>query len=370
MGYLFVAPAVFLPRLREELQLGYGLTAAHVAATAAGSMIASALLPRLERRFTRRTLIWCGVAGTAVGELILTAAHRPALSISAMAIIGVSFAPVVSLTQAVLADLHGDNRAVALTETNTLAACGGVLAPLVIGGAALIPAVGWRGGLAACAVLGLMLPVIFRRRAFVDGGTLGAGRAAGLPRAVRVRGGLLFAVIVVEICVTFLGPTYLRDAIGFSQSATAALSALFLIAVVAGRATGSVLSRRMPPTQLLTVALVVTSAGFGLLWATTSRLPAAIGYAVVGAGVGNFFPLAVSLVVAKAPGQSGQAISTCLVISSFAALCGPLVLGAVADQTTIRAAFAVVPFALFAALLMLGVVVSRRLSLSESYRAQ
>jgi predicted MFS family arabinose efflux permease len=357
MGYLFVSPAVFLPRLKEELHLGYGVTAAHIAVSAGGSMLMSALLPRLERTFRRRTLIWSGVAVSACGELLLASAHHVAATIAAMAVIGVASTPIVGLTQAVLADIHGESRAVALSEANTVAATGGVLAPLLIGGAAsLLPAIGWRGGLVFGAAVGLLLPVAYRRWTFPDGGTLGEMRAARLPAAVRVRGGLLFTSVIAEICTTFLGPTYLRDAIHFSQGMTAALSGLFLCAIVAGRAIGSVFARRLPPPRLLAVALLVTSVGFVVLWSTTGRLMAASGYAIVGLGVANLFPLNVSLVIAAAPDRSGQAVSACILISSSAGLFGPLALGALADATTIRTAFVIVPIALGASTLLLATV--------------
>lgn len=361
MGYIFVSPAVFLPRLRDELDLGYSLTAAHIAASAAGSMIMSALLPRLERKFRRRTLIWSGVVGSACGELLLASAHHVVVSIGAMAIVGIACTPIVGLTQAVLADRHGESRAVALSEANTMGASGSVLAPLVIGGAAaLLPAIGWRGGLVFGALIGLALPVAFSRWALPDGGTLGKVRAARLPASVRLRSGLLFATVIAEMCTTFLGPTYLRDTAHFSQGTTAALSGVFLCAIVAGRAIGSVLTRRLQPTQLLARALLVTSFGFVMLWSTTGRLTVALGYVIVGLGVANMFPLNVSLVIAAAPDRSGQAVSACILISSSAGLLGPLVLGALADVTNIRAAFVVVPIALGASALLLTAVSRQR----------
>lgn len=360
MGYLFVSPAVFLPRLRDELGLSYSITASHIAATAAGAVVMSALLPRLERRYRRRPLVWGGVVGSACGSVLLVSARHPGVSIAAMLVIGLTSTPIVVLTQAVLADIHGESRAVALAEGSTVASVGSVLSPVIIGGAASVLPVDWRAGVVFGALCGMAAAAVFHRWPVPDGGTLGKERALALPTAFRLPAGLMFACVSVEVCTTFLGPTYLRDAVGYSEDATAALAAVFLITLVVGRIGTSVLTRRLHAPRVLAIGLVVTAVGFALLWGSTGRVPSAVGYAVTGVGVAAMFPLNIALIVAAAPERSGQAVSASLLVAALADLVAPLALGVLADVTDIRSAFVVVPIGLIGAAVLLRVV-SRRL---------
>jgi fucose permease len=77
--------------------------------------------------------------------------------------------------------------------------------------------------------------------------------------------------------------------------------------VLIGRTLGSRLARRHSPVRLLAIALGITAAGFAILWPSTAPAPALIGLSLMGTGLGNLFPMGVSLAVALAPGQSALA---------------------------------------------------------------
>ena len=71
--------------------------------------------------------------------------------------------------------------------------------------------------------------------------------------------------------------------------------------VVAGRTVGSRLARRHDPARLLALALTVTAAGFAILWPSTGPAQALVGLSLLGIGLGNLFPMGVSVIVALAP---------------------------------------------------------------------
>jgi predicted MFS family arabinose efflux permease len=73
--------------------------------------------------------------------------------------------------------------------------------------------------------------------------------------------------------------------------------------VLVGRTLGSRLARRYGPARLLAIALGVTAAGFGVLWPSTAPVPSLAGLSLLGIGLGNLFPMGVSLAVALAPGS-------------------------------------------------------------------
>ena len=75
-AYLQAAPGLVIVHLRDELDLSYSTGGLHVAAFAAGSLVAGIISARLERAIGRRTLFWssaalmgAGTAGLTVGRV-------------------------------------------------------------------------------------------------------------------------------------------------------------------------------------------------------------------------------------------------------------------------------------------------------------
>ena len=80
-AYLQAAPGLVIAHLRDELGLSYSAGGLHVAAFAAGSMVAGVVAARLERALGRRALLWSAAALLGAGAVGLTAgrvveAHR------------------------------------------------------------------------------------------------------------------------------------------------------------------------------------------------------------------------------------------------------------------------------------------------------
>jgi MFS family permease len=75
-AYLQAAPGLVIVHLRDELGLSYSTGGLHVAAFAAGSLVAGLVSARLERALGRRALFWsaaavlgAGAAGLAAGRV-------------------------------------------------------------------------------------------------------------------------------------------------------------------------------------------------------------------------------------------------------------------------------------------------------------
>ena len=128
--------------------------------------------------------------------------------------------------------------------------------------------------------------------------------------------------------------------------------------VLAGRVLGSRLARRRDPTVLLAWALVVAFVGFVVLWPAATAAQALVGLALLGVGIGNLFPLGLSIAVALAPAQAGAASGRAVAMTSLAVLLAPLLVGTLADATSLHAALAVVP--VFLVLAGSGLLVVRR----------
>src|ERR671914_1175632 len=71
-AYLQAAPGLVIAHLRDELDLSYSTGGLHIAAFAAGSLLAGVISAQLERGLGRRTLFWSAAALMGVGVIGLT----------------------------------------------------------------------------------------------------------------------------------------------------------------------------------------------------------------------------------------------------------------------------------------------------------
>ena len=157
---------------------------------------------------------------------------------------------------------------------------------------------------------------------------------------------MLFCTTAAEWCIAAWGATFVEDAAGVSTDTAVALMAGYFGGVVVGRTVGSRLARRHEPARLLAFALAVTAVGFAILWPSTAPAQALVGLALLGIGLGNLFPMGVSLTVSLVPGRAVLASGRAVVMSSFAVLLAPLTVGTLADATSLTAALGVVPVVL------------------------
>jgi predicted MFS family arabinose efflux permease len=266
-AYQQAAPGLVIVHLRDELDLSYSTGGLHVAAFAAGSMAAGVVSARLERALGRRTLFWSAAALMAVGTIGLTVGRIAAETVGSVLIMGVGGGLLLVTIQAALADHHGERRAVALAEANVAASVAYVVLITVLSLTAALHA-GWRVALLAS----LVVPALSwwtSRRLAIDAPPSSRAAQGRLSGVFWIAAVMLFCMTAAEWCITAWGATFVEDAAGVSTDSAVALMAGYFGGVVAGRTLGSRLARRHDPARLLTLALVVTAAGFAVLWPST-----------------------------------------------------------------------------------------------------
>lgn len=353
-AYLQAAPGLVIPRLRAELGLSYSTGGLHVAAFAAGSMVAGVASVRLERLLGRQGLLWTAATVMGAGALALTAGRVVEVTVGSVAVMGLGGGLLLATVQATLADHHGEGRAVALAEANVAAG----VAYVVLSGVlwlTVAAGLGWRAALLAS----LVVPVVLRwagRGLALAAPPPSQGPQGRLPRVFWVAAGMLVCLTAAEWCVTAWGATFVGQAAGVSPDTAVALMAGYFGGVVGGRVAGSRLARRHDAARLLVLALVVAAAGFAVLWPAASALQALVGLTLLGVGLGNLFPMGLSVTVALAPGRAALASGRAVVMTSLAVLLAPLTVGALADATSLTAALGVVPVVLALAAAALALV--------------
>jgi MFS family permease len=343
-AYLQAAPGLVVSHLREEFGLSHTVGGFHVAAFAAGALVAGLISGPAERRIGRRALFWTSAGVMALGAVGLCAGRGPVATIGACLLMGVSGGLLLVTVQALLSDHHGERRAIALTEANVAASIAYVI---LIGALSLAAATGagWRVALLASLIVPLAAWSLNRRVAI---STPPAASVAGgrLPVTFWVAATMLFCTTAVEWCIAAWGASFVEDAADVSADASVSLMIGYFGGVVLGRTVGSGLARRHSPHRLLAIALVVTAAGFAVLWPAASPVQALLGLTLLGVGIGNLFPLGLTVTVALAPDRALLASGRAVFMTSFAVLLAPLTVGALADATSLTTALAVVPVAL------------------------
>ena len=343
-AYLQAAPGLVVVHLRDELGLSYSTGGLHVAAFAAGSMVAGVISVRLEGLLGRRTLLWSTAATMGVGMIGLTTGRVVEVTIGSVLVMGIGGGLLLVTVQAALADRHGESRAVALAEANVAASIAYVV---LIGALSLTAALhgSWRVALLAS----LAIPVFAwwsNRRVAIDAPPPSRVAQGRLPGVFWIAAAMLVCTTAAEWCITAWGATFVKQATGVSTDTAVALMAGYFGGVVAGRAIGSRLARRHDPERLLGLALAVTAAGFAILWPSTGHPQALVGLSLLGIGLGNLFPMGMSVTVALAPERAMLASGRAVLMTSFAVFLAPLTVGALADATSLRAALGVVPVTL------------------------
>ncbi len=345
--YAFMA-AMFgplLPFLRAELNMSYSLGGLHLSALAAGIILAGLSANRISRRWGRAFTLRLGGAGAATGALLLALGRQAAVTMAGVLLIGLSGALVQVMVQAILSSLHGERRAVALTEANIGAGLSAMLAPLFVGG---FQGLGWGWRPALLLGVGLLLALVLSipPRAIPEAPSLPQGSASGrrsLPGTFWAYWGVVFLAAAVEWCMMVWSADFLEKAAGLPRPAAAAMMSLFYLAYVLGRVGGSHLSRSRPAAEILLLAFGVTLVSFPFFW--LARLPwlNVLGLAAAGLGVANLFPLAMTAAVGAAPDQPDAASARVSLALGASVLLAPFALGSLADRAGIRGAYGIVP---------------------------
>jgi predicted MFS family arabinose efflux permease len=250
---------------------------------------------------------------------------------------------ILAVVPSILADQHGDMRPVALSEANVIASLVSAAAPMLIGWFA--PTVlGWRTALivAVLAVLGM--------RTSFGRVNLSPAPVSVEPNPTRQRLPPLYwfywvalvLAVSVEFCMVFWSADYLETGLGMPKASAAQAVSLFLGGMIAGRLVSSRLVQRFSAQRVITGSLVIAAVGFLIYWTASSPLFGMTGLFVTGLGVACLYPLILSLTIGSASRNSDQAGALASLASGVAILSLPLILGRLADEVGIRAAYAII----------------------------
>ena len=354
-GYAFwlyaFGPALAL--LRGELHFSYALLGTYSALWAAGAALAGIAFAPLARRLPRAALVWYPAGVATAGAALFAISGSIAVTMVGAALLGFAGTILLTCSQAILSERHGERRDRALTEANVGAAACAVLAPLLLGLLQDTPA-GWRAAMGLPAVLFAVLYLRYRHQPLRPAPIARpAGGRTRLPLFCWLLATLVAVGIAVEFCPVYFGAELLTtDGLRTGQAATAMSG--FYLGILVGRVGAAWLTRRAGrAVPLLYASLTVTIAGFLLFWLATQPILAIIGLFVCGLGVANLYPLSLALALAAAPGNEDAANARIQLLGGMFVIVAPYLLGSLADDLGLRAAFTIEPVLIAACALLL-----------------
>jgi fucose permease len=347
-GFLLNGLGAVLDPLRRELHVSRAQVAFYPTLFAAGLLTVGLAGGALVGRIGRAPALRAALVGMVAGGLLLATTQR-ALTIAGALLLGLGGALLIQLLPVLLADLHPGAAAAAVGEANGLASTASILGPLAVAGA-LSAGLGWRAGYLAAplALLVVLIPATWR--VALPGARRAHGPAPGDDAAPLL--GRWFDVLLavsVEFCMVFWAASAMTEWRHASDSAAAAVAALFLVGMAGGRAVAAPVTRRFARDQaLLFTCAAVAAAGFAAFWLAPTLVLSGAGLLVVGWGVALMYPTTISRVVAAWPHAPDRAGARGALASGVAIGGAPYLLARLADAVGLRTAYLIVPGLLLA----------------------
>jgi len=277
----------------------------------------------------------------------------PAVTISAAFLMGCVGSLILAVVPAVLSDVHGEMRAVAISEANVLASLVATAPPFLVGWLAGT-LVGWRPALLFGALISILIGVfLLVPRWSQETNQILHPSGRKLPILFWVYWLTLVLAVSVEFCMVFWSADYMEGELGMQKASAAQTVSLFLAGMIAGRLASSRLLRHLEAGWVVLGSILLGLFGFVLFWTATNPLVGMIGMAVTGFGVASLYPLILSLAIGASQGDESQAGARATLASGVAILLLPLTLGWLADIAGLKMGFVVVA-ALF--VIMIGMM--------------
>ena len=339
-GYLNSVLGPSLPYIRSVEGISYLVGALHQVAFALGGGLAGLLAAGDRVPLGRRAMIAVGIAGGALAGLAVGYGEAVPITIAGAFLMGLLATLALIRVWAALADTHGPRRAVAMTEGEVAVSLAGIATPLMIGALAAGAAT-WRLAFAIGTVIAALAAAGVLR---ADVPTPQAG-ARERPRPGRTQPTLviIFAIVALEFALSFWLASYLNDDVGLGRDIAVAMVSGLYASNLLGRVAASRLARTQTPERLLAIALCMVLIGLPFLLAAASASAAVAGIVLTGAGIGALFPLTSSLHIQASRRTADAALGETLTVAALGQTSGPLLAGAIAQATTLRAGLFVLP---------------------------
>ncbi|HET6731917.1 MFS transporter [Mycobacterium sp.] len=367
-GALFANMLPRYPEIKTDLHLSNAVYGAAIAAFSGGALVAGLTAAALIRRYRSSRVAVAGTIGIGLFVVVAGMATTPVVLAAALFIAGASDA-VTDVAQ----NAHGlrvqrnYGRSI-INSLHAVWAVGAILGGLMGAGAIALNMsrtthLAFAAAVFSTVVL-LAYPYLLKGDDHDDHPPAGAGGRGGAGMAV-------YATLVALVIIAIAGATvedagsswatlYLRDSLG----APGPIAAFGYIALVGfmflGRLIGDRLVDRFGERAVTRAGALITATGMGAALAFPS-VPATIaGFAAAGLGVATLIPAAMhgaDQLPGLRPGTGLTAVTWLMRVGFFGA---PLIVGVIADATSLRVGLLSVPVAGLVVIALAGALSARR----------
>lgn len=364
VGALFATWAVRIPAISSSLGLSSGDIALALAGLACGSLIGLPLSGVLVSRFGSRRVIQVGLCIYCVA-LPLVALGSSLVTLVALVFVfgfGKGLIDVAANTQGVRVESAYSGQI--MGSIHAIFSGGGLVGS---GFGAVAAGIGLSVEAHFAAVSGALLVVGLAASVWLlpDDSPIGAAKGSGQTFALPSRKLAGFCVIgfsalFIEGVANDWSAVFLEDATGASASVAALGFAAFSLTMMVGRFSADHVVEIFGPRRFIRIAAGIAAAGVALTLVAQTII-SIIGFGLLGIGLAGIMPVAFSMAGnydPETPTESAVAAVSTAGYGGFAI--GPVVIGSVAEATTLRAAF--VPALALAVLIALVTVTIPRVT--------
>ena len=341
IGYLVYGVGAVTAFLAVTLSLSDAQAGLHSSALASGMVVAGLISDRLDRLAGTKHVHFAGLTLLTVASLLLVWAPAFAVTLVGAGLVGFGVGLVLAHINQTLSAGGGSLARVRIARSTLIAMIASLSVPLSIG-LGVSSGLGWQVVVVPALVLvGLALWVTRDRGERAAPSTSGSGR---LPPAYWPAWLLAGLFIAIEFAIVFWASTLVAGQTGVSLADATLVISAFIFGVVIGRVGLSLhaVSAR-DPIVVLRFGIALLFAGSLACWASTSFELSLLGFLIGGLGLALLFPIGAALALATAPMQSHLASGRLVLATGLAILAAPLVLGVVADLTSVVVAWLLVP---------------------------
>jgi fucose permease len=346
-GMLYASWGVHVPTVRDKFHLSPGSLSFALLAVAAGSIIAMLINgPWIARVGTRRACLAGGIGMSVCGALILAAPFYWLLLV-VLALFGFSMATLdVAMNAEASAVEQALDRPI-MSSLHGMFSIGG-MAGAAAGGVMLAHGMPPVAHLLLAAVVSLIvvlvsMPAVLPHVPHVDdahGGRSSSNRWRS--RALWALGGMALIALIAEGAMYDWATVYMRDVVLSTPALSSAAYAAFTGGMAAGRFGGDAVRARFGAPQLIFASAALAFIGMVAALLLPNAVVTLAGFTLMGLGLANMMPVLFAA-AARVEGVSpAEGLAHVAGLAYFGLLFGPVLIGGVAQVSTLPIGLSVV----------------------------
>jgi len=317
-GLAFVVMGAVLPALITRFSLDNAVASTIAGLLPVGILVGSLLFGPIVDRYGYKLLIVCSSIVTAAGLEILAFSSEVSFIRLSIFLIGLGGGSLNGLTNALISDASNDHsRASNLSILGIFYALGAITVPLIYAplskSVPYTTIVSFAGALVALSVL-YFLFVKFPEEKQKQGVPFGKLLTLAKEPVMLLLSFVLFFQSGLEGILNSWISTYMNTVKGLNTEFALYALGFISVGILVSRILTSYLLKVFPKLTILTISMLITSLGMGLIVLADSKFSAIAGTFTMGLGYASTFPIVLGTIGDKFKEISGTAFSFALVI--------------------------------------------------------